>query len=325
VASIWTSSAFSRCIFFQLCDLLFEASGLRRARQRRLLPVGAIELVQIARDALLDLCQSPLHLGAREILVPIIDRLELAAVDGDASFGEQAHRAAEHNKPAADLADGPAVVLAEIGDRLVIGNKASRQPHDFHIASGLALKPSARLDPVQIAVNIELQEDRGMIRGSPSRFRIDPAEIQRAEVKLVDKHVNHTNRVILVNPIIQAFGKQRRLPAIHPLDEALHRDLPPKIASQSYQAGRFHTAWTRSRPFRLETEAEDFLGAIGAHAQRDTHSFVANQPSVADLDPQRVEEIQRINCFQRAGLPGGNLLQHRVGDRADQIGRNLEP
>jgi hypothetical protein len=23
-------------------------------------------------------------------------------------------------------------------------------------------------------------------------------------------------------------------------------------------------------------------------------------------------------------LPGGNLLQHRVGDRADQIGRNLD-
>ena len=39
---------------------------------------------------------------------------------------------------------------------------------------------------------------------------------------------------------------------------------------------------------------------------------------------QRVEENQRINCFQRAGLPGGNLLQHRVGDRADQIRRNLD-
>jgi hypothetical protein len=35
---------------------------------------------------------------AREILDPIIDRLELAAIDRDASFGEEAHRAAEHNK-----------------------------------------------------------------------------------------------------------------------------------------------------------------------------------------------------------------------------------
>src|SRR5467141_2388296 len=85
-----------------------------------------------------------------------------------------------------------------------------------------------------------------MIRGSPCRFRIDPAEIERTEIKLVDEHVNHTNRVVLVDPIIQAFGKQRRLPAIHPLDKALHRDLPPKIASRSYHAGGFHTAWVHS-------------------------------------------------------------------------------
>src|SRR5246127_2332035 len=100
------------------------------------------------RDALLDLPHSPLHFGAREILVPIIDCLELAAVDRDASFGEQAHGAAEPNKPAADL--------AEMGDRLVIRNTTSRQPHDLHVAPGLAFEPSARLDPVQIAVNVEL-------------------------------------------------------------------------------------------------------------------------------------------------------------------------
>ena len=83
-----------------------------------------------------------------------------------------------------------------------------------------------------------------MIRGSPRRLRIDPAEIERTEIKRVDKHVNYTNRVVLVDPIIQAFGKQRRLPAIRPLDKALHRDLPPKIASQAYHAERFYTAWT---------------------------------------------------------------------------------
>jgi hypothetical protein len=46
-----------------------------------------------------------------------------------------------------------------------------------------------------------------MIRGSPCRLRIDPAEIERTEIKLVDKHVNHTNRIVLVDPIVQAFGK----------------------------------------------------------------------------------------------------------------------
>src|SRR5262249_61628095 len=89
------------------------------------------------------------------------------------------------------------------------------------------------------AVIAELQQDRRMVGGSPCLLRIDPAKIERTEIKRVDKHVNYTNRVVLVDPIIQTFGKQRRLPAIHPLDKALHRDLPPKIASQSYHRGLF--------------------------------------------------------------------------------------
>jgi hypothetical protein len=43
---------------------------VQQSGQRRLLPVCTIELVQIARDALLDLPHSPLHFGAREIPVP---------------------------------------------------------------------------------------------------------------------------------------------------------------------------------------------------------------------------------------------------------------
>src|SRR5262249_44518761 len=73
----------------------------------------------------------------------------------------------------------------------------------------------------------------------------------------------------------------------------------------------------------LEPEAEDFLGAVGAYAQRDMHRLVADQPFIPDLDPQRVKENQRIDLFQRARLPGGDLLQHRIGDRADQIRRDL--
>src|SRR3954471_22840027 len=53
-------------------------------------------------------------------------------------------------------------------------------------------------------------------------------------------------------------------------------------------------------------------------------AFVAHQALVADLDPQRVKENQRIDRLQRAGLPGRDLLQHRVSDRADQVGRDVD-
>ena len=61
-----------------------------------------------------------------------------------------------------------------------------------------------------------------MIRGPPSGLGIDAAEPQLTQIKLVDKDINHLNRILLVDPIIQAFGKKRRLPAIFPLNKALH-------------------------------------------------------------------------------------------------------
>ena len=118
------------------------------------------------------------------------------------------------------------------------GTQPARQPHHLDIAPGLALKPPARLDPVEIAVNVELQEDRGMIRRPPGRLRIDPAEPELGQIELLDKDIDHTNRIVLVDPIFQAFGKQRRLPTIHPLNKALHRD-PPKIASLFIMRGVF--------------------------------------------------------------------------------------
>ena len=56
---------------------------------------------------------------------------------------------------------GAAIILAEVGDRLVIRNQPSRQPHHLDIAASLTLKPPARLDPIEIAVDVELEQDDG--------------------------------------------------------------------------------------------------------------------------------------------------------------------
>ena len=61
--------------------LVFQPRRLGRPRQRRLLPVGAVQLVQIALNTFLDLLHAPLHFGPREVSVPGVDRLELAAIE----------------------------------------------------------------------------------------------------------------------------------------------------------------------------------------------------------------------------------------------------
>ncbi len=134
-------------LLLQLLDLLFEAPRLGFERRGRLLPVGGVELLQIACDAFLDLRHASLHLGAREVLVAVVHRLELAAVDRHAGLREQAHRAAQRDKARAHFADAGTIVLAEVGNRLVIGYKPARQPHHLNVASSLALQPATRLGP----------------------------------------------------------------------------------------------------------------------------------------------------------------------------------
>ncbi|MDB5611676.1 MAG: hypothetical protein JWP25_8576, partial [Bradyrhizobium sp.] len=82
--------------------------------------------------------------------------------------------------------------------------------------AGLTLQPPARLDAVEIAVNVKLQHRRRMIRGPAGRCRIDAIEAEIAEFQRIDEHIHRANRIALVDPIIKAARQQRRLLAIRP-------------------------------------------------------------------------------------------------------------
>ena len=74
-------------------------------QDHRRVAVGTVELNQVALDALLELLHARLQLAVGEVLVAVIDRLELAAVDGHDAVREQLQPPAQHNELAADLAD----------------------------------------------------------------------------------------------------------------------------------------------------------------------------------------------------------------------------
>src|SRR5580658_3776016 len=124
----------------------------------RLLQVSGVELRKVARYALLQLGAAPFHLPARKVLVAGIDRFELTAIDRNARLRQQTHQAAQFNKLHTDLLDRSPTVLAEVGNRLVVRGEPAGQPHDLDVAPSLTLKPSARLNPIEIAVNVELQQ-----------------------------------------------------------------------------------------------------------------------------------------------------------------------
>ncbi len=67
-----------------------------------------------------------------------------------------------------------------------------------------------------------------MIARPAGRLRINPIEPQAAKIELVDKYIDHPNRIVVTDPVFQPIGKQGALPAIHALNETLHQTLPPK-------------------------------------------------------------------------------------------------
>jgi hypothetical protein len=89
------------------------------------------------------------------------------------------------------------VILAEVGNGLEVRCQAPREPHQLDVALGLALQPSARLDPIQIAVDVDLQQDRRVIRGSSSSSGLCTFEAQFVQPQFIDEDVDDPNRIVL--------------------------------------------------------------------------------------------------------------------------------
>ena len=64
--------------------------------------------------------------------------------------------------------------------------------------------------------------------GSASRCRLNTIETKVTEIERIDERIDHPNRIVLVDPIIEALRQKCRLPPICPLDKPLH-DHPRRI------------------------------------------------------------------------------------------------
>ena len=59
--------------------------------------------------------------------------------------------------------------------------------------------------PVEVAVNVELEHRRRMVRRPAGRCRIDAIEPEVAQFQRIHEHIDRANRIALVDPIIEAF------------------------------------------------------------------------------------------------------------------------
>src|SRR5271169_5550304 len=112
------------------------------------------------------------------------------------------------------------------------------QPHQLDIALALPLKPSARLDAIEISVNVDLQQRRRVISWPTRGKGRDGVKAELGEIQSIDEDIDRPHRIVLTHIVIQYRGKQCDLPAIGPLNKALHFDpriSPGIIARESIQ------------------------------------------------------------------------------------------
>ena len=150
----------------------------------------------------------------REIAVLVVDRLDPGAIDRQQFPAEQIQLAAKQHKLAEDRAECVAVVAPEVSDRLEVRAQMPQQPDHLDVAVRLGFEPPARPHPVQVAVDVELQEIPGQIAGAAGRLRHHANKACSAEIQPIHKGIDEANGVIWADVLVQRFRQEQSLRSV---------------------------------------------------------------------------------------------------------------
>src|SRR5947208_6633782 len=108
----------------------------------------------------------------------------------------------QHHELTADLADGLTIVFPEVGYRLEVWHQAAGQPNQFEVALAFPFQAPARLHPIEVSVDVNLQQRRRMIGRPSCRLRLNAAKAQLGQIKLFDKNIDRPDRIVLGQIVI---------------------------------------------------------------------------------------------------------------------------
>jgi hypothetical protein len=72
------------------------------------------------------------------------------------------------------------------------------------------------------SIDVDLEQYRRVVRRSPGQRRLRTLEPELLQVELLDIGVDHPNRVVFSDVVVEALRKQGDLASILSLDESLH-------------------------------------------------------------------------------------------------------
>src|SRR5664280_891726 len=111
------------------------------------------------------------------------------------------------------------------------------------------------------------------------------------------------NRIVLADPVCHAFRKKRALPAIRPLNEALHLILP-QIVRESYRQNHLkQDVFTQPGSFATELVKVD-AGTCPLRSESDRNIAVPRMNAIAKSGPT-TPASGGISCrgYQASDLP----------------------
>jgi hypothetical protein len=74
----------------------------------------------------------------------------------------------------------------------------------------------------------------------------NPAKSQITKIKMANKRINNTHRIVFANIIFKPLRKQSDLAAVFAFDKTRHLKIPKINITGFYHRSRFDTAWTQS-------------------------------------------------------------------------------
>ncbi len=186
--------------------------NLQPLRLRRpLVAVRLVHLRQIGGDLEIHRRCCLLQALGRDHLLAARHGIDLGAVDRQHRAAHQRLLAAEPHERPAHAHDRLRMILAEVGHRLEGRRRTTGQPHHFDVALRFRRKPAARPHPVQVAVDIELQQIAGRVGRTAELLRDHLREAKLRQIQAVDEGIDHPHRIVAAHRLVERLRKQDHL------------------------------------------------------------------------------------------------------------------
>jgi hypothetical protein len=179
-----------------------------------LVSVAGIQGLKTAGQLLVGLLNKGSQRRPGEVAILVVDRLDAGAVDSQQLTAEQVELPTEEHEGPKHRPEGGTVVTPESGNGLEVRLQPSEQPDHLDVAVRLGYQAPARAHPVEIAVDVELQQIGGVVARPSGCLRHNTREAGGREIQLAHKGLDEADRVVRADVVVHRPRQEQKLRAV---------------------------------------------------------------------------------------------------------------